>query len=51
MAHQIAVRIGNPNKANSIAVFDNLNVIKYHIDIDGVRYPRDGVSIDYASND
>ena len=24
---------------------------KYHVDFDDVRYPRDGVSIDYASND
>ena len=24
---------------------------KYHVDIDGVRYPRDGVSIDYGLND
>ena len=24
---------------------------KYHVDIDGVRYPRHGVSIDYELND
>ena len=30
---------------------NNLKDTKYHVDIDGVRYPRDGVSIDYASND
>ena len=23
---------------------------QYHVDIDGVRYPRDGVSVDYTSN-
>ena len=51
VAHQIAARIGAPNKAENIAVFDNLNVRKYHVDIDGVRYPRDDVSLDYASND
>ena len=34
-----------------MAVFDNLFVRKYHVDIHGVRYPRDGVRIDYASND
>ena len=50
-AHQTAARIGVPNKARNIAVFDNLNVGKYHVDIDGVRYPRDGASIDYESND
>ena len=50
VARQRAVRIGVPNKANNVAVFDNLNVRKYHVHIDCVRYPRDGVSIDYASN-
>ena len=38
-AHQTAARIGVPNKAEDIAVFHNLNVRKYHVDIDGVRYP------------
>ena len=48
---QTAVRIGALNKANNVAVFDKPNVRKYHVDIDGVRYPRDDVSIDYTSND
>ena len=47
--HQTRARIGVPNKANNIAVFGNLNVRKYHSDNDGSRYPRDGVSIDYAA--
>ena len=51
VAHQTAIRIGAPDKAYKIAVFDNLIVRKYHVDIDGVRYPRDGVSIDDASTD
>ena len=51
VALHTAARIGVPNKTNSIAVFDNLNVRKYPVHIDGVRYPRDGVSIHYASND
>ena len=50
-AHQTTVRIGVPNKLNTVAVFDNLVVRKNHVDIDGVRYPRDAVSIDCASND
>ena len=50
-AHQTADRIGTPNKASNVAVFDKLNVRNYHVNIDGVRYPRDGVSIDHASND
>ena len=49
--HQTADRIGVPNKAKSVAVFDNLNVRKYHVDIDGVGYPRDSVNIDYATKD
>ena len=48
---QTAARIRVPNKANYFAVFDNLDVRKYHVDIDGVRCRRDGVCIDYASND
>ena len=50
-AHQTAVRVRTTNKANHVAVFDNLKVRKYHFDKYGVRYPRDCVSIDYASND
>ena len=38
VAHQTAVRLQAPNKANNGAVFDNLNVRKYHVDIDGVRW-------------
>ena len=51
VAHQTAARIEVPNKTNSIAIFDNLNVRKYFIDFYGARYPRDCVSIDYASDD
>ena len=50
-AHQTVARIGVPNKANNVAVFDILNVRKYHVHMDGVRCPPDGVSFDYASND
>ena len=28
-----------------------MNVRKIHIDFDGVRYPRDGMSTEYGSND
>ena len=51
VAHQTAARRGVPNKANKIALFDNLIVRKYHVDIDSVRLPRDGVSIEYNSKD
>ena len=50
-AHQIAVRIGVPSETVNVAVFDNLIVWKNLVDIDSVWYPRDGVSIEYTSND
>ena len=51
VADQTVARIGVPNKVNNVAVFDILNIRKYNVDIDCIRYSRDGVSIDYASND
>ena len=50
VALQRAARMKVPNKANINAKFNNLNVRKYQVHIDGNRYPRD-VNIDYASND
>ena len=44
-------RIGVPNKANNVAFFDDLDVRKYYVDIDGVGYPRDSVNVDYGLND
>ena len=49
--NQTAARIRVPNKANIVAVFDNLNVWKYLVDVDGNRYSKDNVDFDYASND
>ena len=49
--HQTAVRIGVPNKANNVAVFDDLDVKRYQVDNDGVRYPRKSVNVDYGLND
>ena len=37
-------RIGVPNKANNIAIFDTNLVTKYFVEIDAARYPRDGGS-------
>ena len=50
-AHQIANRVGVPNKANNIAFFDNLDVRKYFVEIDGQRYSKDGVNVNYGDND
>ena len=48
-SHQTAARIGVLKNEKAIGIFDNLNVTKYHVDNDGVRYARDDVCIDYAS--
>ena len=50
-AHQTAARLNAPDKGINISRFDNLNVRKYFVEIDGVRYPRDGVIIYYPEND
>ena len=49
--HQTAARIGVPNKTNNTATFDHLDVRKYHADIDGIRYPKDSVNVEYGLND
>ena len=38
-------------KKNNIAIFHNLDLRKYYIEIDGQRYPRDSVLINYEEND
>ena len=50
-AHQTKDRIFTPNKNNNMAIFDNLHLRKYFVEIDGIRYPRDGVSINYIEKD
>ena len=50
-AHQTAARLNAPNKGINISTFDNLNVRKYFVEIDSIRYPRDGVLINYPEND
>ena len=47
-AHQRKDRIITPNKNNNIAIFDNLDIRKLFVEIDGIRYPRDGVSINFT---
>ena len=38
-------------KKINIAKFDNLDLRKHYIEIDSVRYPRDGVLVNYEQND
>ena len=49
-AFQTTNRIGVPDQRQNIAIFDSNNVIKYFVEIDGARYPRDGVSTNFAEN-
>ena len=46
-AHQTTARADLPIKRTNISVFDQLDVGKYFIEIDGVRYSRDGGLTNY----
>ena len=39
-----------PNKASNPAIFDDNHVTKYFVEIDGIRYPKDGILINYEEN-
>ena len=51
VAHQTRIRADTANKKNNIAIFDNLNLQKYYVEIDSIRYPRDSVLVNYEQND
>ena len=50
-AFQTEARLGTPNKANNIAIFDNVIVRKYFCEIDSYRYPKDAVLTNFPDND
>ena len=50
-AHQTRTRADSVNENNNIAIFDNLNLQKYYAEIDEMRYPSDGVLVNYEQND
>ena len=50
-AHQTRARADTINKNNNIAIFDHINLRKYYVEIDGIRYPRDNVLLNYEQND
>ena len=50
-AHQTRIRADTANKNYNIAIFDNLNLQKNHVEIGPVRYPRDSVLIIYEQSD
>ena len=49
-AHQTKNRIDTPNK-KIIAIFDKLDLRKYCVEIDGLRYSRDTAIKNYTEND
>ena len=50
-SHQTKLRTATPDKKINIAIFDNMDIRKYYVEIDGQRYPRDSVLINYEEND
>ena len=50
-AHQTRDRIDAPISTKNVAIFDNLDLRKYYIEIDGQRYPRDSSLMNYEQND
>ena len=50
-AHQTKNRTSAPDKKTNIAIFDNLDLRKIHVEIDSLRYPRVSLLIDYEQNE
>ena len=50
-AQQTNLRTTIPDKKINIAIFDNIDLRKHFVQIDGQRYPGDGVLINYEEND
>ena len=50
-AHQTRLRIDTPDKNINNAIFDDFDVQKYYVEIDGQQNPRDSVGITYEEND
>ena len=50
-AHQTRDRIETPISTKNVSIFDNLDLRKYYIEIDGQRYPRDSSLVNYEQND
>ena len=50
-AHQTKDRINGAISTKKVSIFDNLDLRKYYIEIDGQRYPRDSSLMNYEQND
>ena len=49
-AHQTSLRTTTPDEKIIIAIFHNLDLRKSYVEIDSVRYPRDGILVNYEEN-
>ena len=49
-AHRKNLRTTTPDKKINIAIIDKLDLRKYFVEIDGLRYSRDSVLINYEKN-
>ena len=49
--HQTKDRIDSAISTKNVAIFDNLDLRKYYIEIDGQKYPRDSSLMKYEQND
>ena len=50
-AHQTNLITTTPDKKSNIAILDKMDLRKYYVEIDGLRYPRDSVTINYEEKD
>ena len=50
-AHQTQERINVPNKKEDIVLFDEVDLRKYHVELDGQGYPTDNLLIRYEEDD
>ena len=50
-AHQTKDRIDGAISTKNVSIFDNLDLRKYYIEIDGQRYHRDSSLLNYEQND
>ena len=49
--HQTKDRTSALDKKTDIGIFDNLDLRKYHVEIDSIRYPRDSLLMNYEQNE
>ena len=50
-AHQTKDSIDAPISTKNVCIFDNIDLRKYYIEIDGQRYPRNSSFMNYEQND